>query len=104
MSGNSEPPGPGPLPRDVIRPFPIEKVQQQIAGMLGGVIDALGKDAEQLVQKNGASQTHAHAATRNLTTQLIALLGELVRNSLPESGTTEKSATNPQSDNLSQVP
>lgn len=97
------------LPPDFPALFPIGKIQSDIAGMLGGVIDAMGKDAEQLLQKNGASQTHTHAATINLTTRLITMLGDLVRNAMPENANLTEMGENKRSaestsDNLSQVP
>jgi hypothetical protein len=96
-------------PPDFPALFPLEKIQSDIAGMLGGVIDAMGKDAEQLLKKNGASQTHTHAASRDITMRAITMLGDLVRNAMPAASARKGPAENarsaePESDNLSQVP
>jgi hypothetical protein len=90
---NADPPKPDAS--KILRDPVVKAAEEAIAGMFGTAIEAMGKDAKALLDKNGAANPPPAVAVKALTGEMIALWGAKLRAMFPKGkdaapGETEK--------------
>jgi hypothetical protein len=82
MSDNGAPQPPRPLPVDPM----VAATSAAMSKFFGDTIEGLTKDMENLLNKNGAGKTEVGKAVTTLTANMIRMLGERVRATVPAAG------------------
>jgi hypothetical protein len=76
------------LPRDPV----VKAAEQAIAGMFTAAVEAMSKDAENLLARNGAATPPPAKGVKALTDEMIALLGAKLRAMFPKAGSGKDAA------------